>query len=124
MVCSPPDTGNSQITLVNFSTETRTTQTESGFSSATLRRGGGTLGSLSNGSKSTDATEPSAFDVEAVSSLHFTQTSPITVHNGRTSVSSTEVDFTESSEDPLLTYFSETSVSSSPTKDLSGKFFF
>ncbi|KAJ6644732.1 hypothetical protein lerEdw1_013607 [Lerista edwardsae] len=114
------DAGNSQNTLGNFSTETRTAETESGFSSAILRRGGGTLRSLTNWSKSTDATERSAFDVEAVSSLHFTQTPSVTVNNETTSVSSTEVDFTESSEDPLLTYFNETSVSSSSTKDLSG----
>ncbi|XP_066477514.1 protein HEG homolog 1 [Tiliqua scincoides] len=113
------DAIKSQNTLSNISIETRTAQTESIFFSPTLGSRGGTLRSLTNPSKSTDATELSAFDLEDVSSLDLTQTSSITAHSRRTSVSTTEVDFTESSEDPLLRYFAETSIYSSSTKDLS-----
>ncbi|XP_062972721.1 protein HEG homolog 1 isoform X2 [Elgaria multicarinata webbii] len=110
------DVKSSQHTFSNINIEKRTTQTEGTFSTVTLvRGGGGTLASLTNMSKSTDATELPTSDLENTSSSVLT--SSTTSQGGKESSSSTEMDFTESLKEPLLTYSSKASIYSFSTID-------
>ncbi|XP_053138940.1 protein HEG homolog 1 isoform X7 [Hemicordylus capensis] len=116
---SPSDTTDlrsSQHTFSNFNIEKRTTLPESTFSPATLV-GSEEGKSLTNGSNSTDATQPSAFYLEDVSSSDLIHASSAIAPSVRNAILSAEMDFTESSNEPLLTYSSRISVYSPSTID-------
>nr|XP_056717133.1 protein HEG homolog 1-like [Euleptes europaea] len=100
--------------------EKRDTQTDSTLSSATLFSDRvGTLEALTNRSKPTEVTEISTFGLEDVTSSDLTQTSSLAMESRRSHVLSTKKDFTETSEEPLLTYSSKTSFYLPSTIDLS-----
>ncbi|XP_053138935.1 protein HEG homolog 1 isoform X3 [Hemicordylus capensis] len=110
------DLRSSQHTFSNFNIEKRTTLPESTFSPATLV-GSEEGKSLTNGSNSTDATQPSAFYLEDVSSSDLIHASSAIAPSVRNAILSAEMDFTESSNEPLLTYSSRISVYSPSTID-------
>ncbi|XP_054828137.1 protein HEG homolog 1 [Eublepharis macularius] len=96
------------------------TQTKSTFSSvASIRDGNGTLESLTNSSKFTEATPLSTFDLEDIHSSDLTQSSSVTMESRKNPISSKEMHFTRTSEEPFLTYSSNNSIYSPSTIDLS-----
>lgn len=66
----------------------------------------------------------SAFGLEGVSSSSLTQTSSLVVESRKNHVLSKEKDFTETSEESLLTYSSQTSFYLPSTGDLSSEISF
>ncbi|KAH0621316.1 hypothetical protein JD844_022465 [Phrynosoma platyrhinos] len=114
------DVKDLQPAISHSSVEKTATQTESVFSAANLATSGnGTIGSLTNWTKSTDTTKLSAFDLEDVSSSDLTLASSTTVLSEKEGSLFTGRDFTKSLKQSVFTYSSNTSLYSFSTTDLS-----
>ncbi|XP_063164873.1 protein HEG homolog 1 [Candoia aspera] len=111
------DTRSRHHALSNFNIEKRATQTEGMFSTTVVKDE--TFASLTNQSRSTDATELSSFDLKNTGSSVIIQTSSATLQSRKENSPSTGMDFTETLEQSLLTTSSKASGYSSSTKDFS-----